>query len=187
MTIASAAMDAMRGGSNLQLTVRHFITDHSDVEGVLWTGDQIARQVTEFRKEAERFLKSCDDSDQDTERKRMNNIINDVSRICRKELGQSIVCTSRKTGTYGARAASPSRSATTSKPVRTLSEEEEVDHRVMVDPEFPQLYRATTSDAELHPAMVVRAALSRNQERLEEVIREIAEEIKTAIDTANGE
>jgi len=61
--------------------------------------DEVAEGITAFRRRIEvEWLR--EQSDQAAARKRINNVINDVSRLARDLWGKSIVCASRKEHVY---------------------------------------------------------------------------------------
>ena len=90
-SLVATAMDALITGNNLQSVVREMIM--SDTKSL----DTVAEAVGVFRYEAEAFINEDPDSVL-ARRKRVNNIVNDVSRICREITGKSIVIKSRKDG-----------------------------------------------------------------------------------------
>lgn len=111
MSLAEKALEALDGRSNLQKEVRDIIDSYK--------GDNpdnykdyalidIAEQVSEFKADAmakctvEPGVVSKEDN------KKINNVINDISRITREILGHSIVLKSRKGGyVYGYKEAEP--------------------------------------------------------------------------------
>ena len=100
MAILDAMINSLVHGSSVQKEVRGFFSAHNgELNEVL--GSRIAAVCKAFKTEAESEL-DCAASAQDIKefRKRTNNIINDVSRICREMIGYSIVNTKRTKGVY---------------------------------------------------------------------------------------
>lgn len=105
-TIRDSMFEAIEKGEGLQKSVKSYID-----EATLRAGkskkdiaDDIADTVSSFKTQAETRGK---------ERKKINNVINDVSRICREELGYSIINKARKGGLYEYIAELPKLRATT--------------------------------------------------------------------------
>ena len=90
--LIDAAVDAVHSSGKVQSIVRDFLNDCTDKEYAL---EIIAESVGTFRKDMEVWI----DNDTD-KRKRVNNVINDVSRICREAVGYSIQCKTRKGGEW---------------------------------------------------------------------------------------
>jgi hypothetical protein len=61
-------------------------------------GGHIAEEISAFRNDAAELLERVDDADRSAVQKRVNNVINDVARICREEIGQTVKMVSRKDG-----------------------------------------------------------------------------------------
>jgi len=96
--IAEKALDALKGGSSFQESVRDHFNSNGYSIGVI---NDVADCVSEFRRHAESYINDgTTDEDVRIRRKVANNICNDVSRICREMTGYSIKCTSRKNHTY---------------------------------------------------------------------------------------
>ena len=103
MSIASAAWDSVTGKNTLQTEVREVLASGtSDC-----TLPIICSEVQIFKKEANEKQLSLTPEASKIFQKTVNNIINDISRICREVTGKSIVCTSRKEATYDAREPKP--------------------------------------------------------------------------------
>ena len=98
MSISISAVKAMEGKSTLQSEIRTCISDaigRGTPSDALFT---ICEEMGAFRNTIENSMISCE-ADEDVRkslRKQANNIINDVSRICRESLGYSIVCKAKK-------------------------------------------------------------------------------------------
>lgn len=84
--------EAFTNGRTVQTAVREFINDnrHNTPE----TAELIAETISQWRQTNNNIIES------DDHRKVINNIINDVSRICKKEISYKIVCKSRKEHVY---------------------------------------------------------------------------------------
>lgn len=102
--LVTSMTEAYVRGASLQGTVRKFIKQN-EAKLPNETAEEIATVVTEYRRTIDQMI--ADDGltgpDLKAAVKKRDNIINDVSRICRELLGQSIVCTSRKKGEYSAK------------------------------------------------------------------------------------
>ena len=101
-TLLRAAKNAAAHGGKVQTAVRDYLADpEMTMDGRL---SAICSEVEAFKTWAEDHH-----IDNDPEkRKAVNNIINDISRICRKQEGVSIVCTQRKGGyVYEAKTVTP--------------------------------------------------------------------------------
>lgn len=98
--LSDAAIGALEGRNNLQSEIRN-IVDNNDPS---FAADIIAKEVGVFRSEAQPWIQAADTTESIAHRrKQVNNIINDISRICRDSIGKSIVLVSRKGGyTYDA-------------------------------------------------------------------------------------
>lgn len=93
--LSNAAMAALEGKNTLQSNLRNIIDGCDPVTAL----DVIARECSEFRNEAENWINTASSPEEVAQRrKQVNNIINDISRMCRDSLGKSIVCVSRKGG-----------------------------------------------------------------------------------------
>lgn len=104
--LTNSMVNSFNTGTTLQSTVRDFIqtTVHEGYSGKD-AADSVASSVTDFRESIEPTILAS--TDQKGMRKKRDNVINDVSRICRELLGYSIVCTSRKEGIYEAQVPAP--------------------------------------------------------------------------------
>ena len=91
MSLSSEAMLALESKGKLQETVREICDRHAPTD----SGQIIANEVSKFRADAADWI---DKGDVQARRKQVNNVINDISRICRELIGKSIVCVSRKGG-----------------------------------------------------------------------------------------
>lgn len=101
--LVNSMTEAYRGGASLQSTVRTFIRENIDKPNEEVAGS-IATVVTEYRRTVDSWIEeeSLFGTELKAAIKKRDNIINDVSRICREMLGHSVVCTSRKKGEYKA-------------------------------------------------------------------------------------
>lgn len=98
MSIATEAMSSLKSGCKVQSVVRDFIKENHALPS-RGTADLIADQVAEFKSESETYISNEVETERQQDvRKQVNNIINDISRICREALGYSIKCKSRKGG-----------------------------------------------------------------------------------------
>lgn len=105
--LVNSMTEAYRGGASLQSTVRTFIRENIDTPNEEVAGS-IAMVLTEYRRTIDSWIKEeMDSMPLHAKIKKRDNIINDVSRICREMLGHSVVCTSRKKGEYKAVFATP--------------------------------------------------------------------------------
>ena len=95
VTIMEAAMKAAQGAGTVQAAVRETFTSQGVVDGL----KTVCSAVAEFKTEMDT---------KDVDKKVVNNIINDISRISREVTGLSIVLKSRKGGfVYSARSPKP--------------------------------------------------------------------------------
>jgi len=89
-------------GTKFQSKIRQFIAASSE-ETYENIATDIAAIVTSYREKVDIILaEDTDPSDLKSAIKKRDNIINDVSRLCKELLGYSIVCVSRKNGEYKA-------------------------------------------------------------------------------------
>ena len=103
MSIFTTARQAVESGANIQSEVRKVIDTQSEREAI----NTICEGVAEFKEWAEdHFVSAAGIDHVNDRRKQVNNVINDISRICRKDLDVSIRCVSRKGG-YVYKAATP--------------------------------------------------------------------------------
>jgi hypothetical protein len=93
--LVEMAVDASKTGGKLQSSVRKFIEDRLEIENYGEVAARVGDVITIYRNEIEDWVMQ---NETKIRRKVVNNIINDVSRICRDELRHSIVCTKRKGG-----------------------------------------------------------------------------------------
>ena len=93
--------DAYTKGASLQGTVKRYIKEN-EAKFPNEIAAEIATVVTEYRVQVDAMIHEDGliGAEFKAAVKKRDNIINDVSRICRETLGYSIVCTSRKNGTY---------------------------------------------------------------------------------------
>ena len=89
-SLRGAIESALNNSSSLQATVRQYIAEQKDLgDGGESIATAIAEVISELRNEMERKLEG-------DEAKRVNNVFNDVSRICKEALGFAIKCKTRK-------------------------------------------------------------------------------------------
>lgn len=100
MSIVDILMDAVRSKGSVQAVIRGEINDRkASGEDLSHIATAIAYNVTQFKHTAEAIIVANAD-DPAAARKQVNNVINDVSRICREETGFSIVNSVRKAGNW---------------------------------------------------------------------------------------
>lgn len=143
------AMDlSVECSSGFQSIVRDYIERR---QATCLTGEiarDIADLVSEFKSHHKEHAKTLWPDQKDpgfsSYNKAVNNIINDISRICREELGFSIVCTSRKSSIYQAMTPKPRKPSVkvtgapaVEKHLRELSETESVDAVIKMIRERP--------------------------------------------------
>jgi hypothetical protein len=99
--LATEMGESLNTGLSLQASIRGIVGDPSLL--ISETLDILSEACGIFKAASEEsLLLSIDLEYCSAARKKANNIINDISRIARKELGYSIKCTSRKGGhVYG--------------------------------------------------------------------------------------
>lgn len=101
MSIHDAMINSLRYGTRVQKEVRNFIECE---EGRLKEdiANAIAKVCSDFKNESERdeIPLTATAEEKKVYRKRINNIINDVSRICREMIGFAIVNAKRTKGVY---------------------------------------------------------------------------------------
>jgi hypothetical protein len=107
-TLHDLAIEALTSGASVQAEVRDILAKTDETTALVI----ISTQLAQFRTDVEHIVNSSDDPS--SVRKKANNIVNDVSRICREVTGKSIVCTSRKGGNYVYEAKTPTPRATPS-------------------------------------------------------------------------
>jgi len=91
--IVEHAIVATKSGGSVQETVRKVLVTQPEKEAL----STVCGAMVEFRTTMEGWINSNDELVKDR-RKRVNNVVNDVSRIVREGIGHSIVCKSRKGG-----------------------------------------------------------------------------------------
>jgi len=92
--LAIDMVDGLASSTSIQEGVRNTL----EVAGTVSQGlDTVCAAVAEFKGYTEENMPE-DAMEAQGHRKRVNNLINDVSRICREMTGKSIRCTSRKGG-----------------------------------------------------------------------------------------
>jgi hypothetical protein len=98
MTVLSEkALEAFKKGGSFSKYMTEIMNDDSDDTDNLLS--YLTQTCAEFKADSEKWLESFEDpSEVKIYRKKANNILNDISRTCRKELGYTIKCTSRKGG-----------------------------------------------------------------------------------------
>ena len=96
--LTDRAMDALQAGHGFQTEIRSFIKDKSEMGCTdSHVADDVAHEMSTFRDAAQHFIDNAVDAeDLVARRKATNNICNDVSRICRNELGYTIKCIQKK-------------------------------------------------------------------------------------------
>lgn len=108
MSLAQAAAESLTGKVSLQSEIRKIVDTHND----LGAGNEIADQMSEFRAVSQTWIDQGSTPEEvQSRQKQVNNVINDVSRICRQLIGKSIVCKSRKNHTYEAVEPKPRRTS----------------------------------------------------------------------------
>lgn len=99
--IVKSMIDAAMVGTSFQSAIRQFINDSISSCTHEFVAGRIAEICAAFKKESkEKETLIYNKEDQELFRKRVNNIINDVSRICREMIGYLIVNTKRTKGVY---------------------------------------------------------------------------------------
>jgi hypothetical protein len=132
--VVSSALDAVKGGAKLQSTLRTYIEECHEID---WkheiTANAVASMCTTFHSKVSKWANAGEYEEGAIDsvkarRKAVNNIINDISRICRAELGHTIRCTSRKGGhVYTASKVAPT-------PLRTTT-----DKDLTIEPKGPAM------------------------------------------------
>jgi hypothetical protein len=113
--IVSNAMDSLKTGNRMQTSIREMLRDTTVLK--ITRADMTARACEEFRLQAENWVLEHDKSEHADLRKKANNIVNDISRICRKEVGHTIKCKKRKpVYVYEAEVVTPKEPAPSSPP-----------------------------------------------------------------------
>jgi len=100
--VVKSMVEGFMTGTKFQSKIRQFIAASSE-ETYENIATDIAAIVTSYREKVDIILaEDTDPSDLKSAIKKRDNIINDVSRLCKELLGYSIVCVSRKNGEYKA-------------------------------------------------------------------------------------
>ena len=119
--LSKVAIDSIEGSVSVQASVRHILNTCTEERALI----VLCHEMAEFRTEAEQIIILNTSGDAGVLRKKVNNIINDVSRITSEVTGKSIICTSRKGG-YKFEAKDRVKRATL-KPLPFVEEEEPVE------------------------------------------------------------
>ena len=101
--------DAETSKASFQTEVRNFLSELA-ADGMTNSdmANSLAAVVGSYKSFREKGIVNIGDKDEQVaQRKQVNNIINDVARICRAETGMTITNVSRKNHTYGAGAPKP--------------------------------------------------------------------------------
>ena len=170
--LSTACQNSLTERGKVQGMVRDILAHRSD------SLDIIATEMGLFRDVAQTKL---DDIKHDKEAyskalKEVNNVINDVSRICREEVGKSIVLKSRKGGyVYHAVDPNPRVPAPTMHPdVIALN----------IDVEFPSVYKQAQTFAKQFPVPVMAAMFK--EHGTGENFAEILKDAKQVLDNEQG-
>jgi hypothetical protein len=147
-------LEALRCGVSIQQSVRKVLSImHEDN-----AADHIAEEMGLFRQAADTIIDAAPaGSEQVAVRKRVNNVINDVSRICREEIGKSIKLKARKGGyVYKAEdwepkpKATPSPAAAVSSDVETINKLKEqiseLEGKLALKNSLVEMYREAFKD-----------------------------------------
>ena len=95
------AIEAVLGNDKFQTYVRDYIKSELSDKTQMTVAEELAAEVAEFRRAIDAWVQDAATKAEFVDRrKKVNNIINDTSRICRELLGFSIKCTSRKNHAY---------------------------------------------------------------------------------------
>ena len=165
--IVEHAIVATKSGGSVQETVRKVLTTQPEKEAL----STVCGAMVEFRTTMEEWINSDDELVKDR-RKRVNNVVNDVSRIVREGIGHSIVCKSRKGGyVYEAKewtgAPKPAKTALPIKPAYT----------------FTSIDEMTSFVSEALPVPILQAML---KQYTNEQFVEFVTQAKEALDTDRG-
>jgi hypothetical protein len=101
--VINSMIEGFQSGAKFQSRIRTFINEEKNTRLPGEVADTVAEIVTEYRQAADEIIERMSEEEQVIATKKRDNIINDVSRICRDLLEYSIVCRSRKNGTYAAK------------------------------------------------------------------------------------
>ena len=93
--LATRCLDALSTGVSVQQEVRTIISAHTRNEDASL---YIAEQMGKYREAADKIIDAAPEEQRKSLMKRVNNVVNDVSRICRDEMGISIKLKARKGG-----------------------------------------------------------------------------------------
>lgn len=169
MSISSCAMDALVSGGTVQKEVRDFISHSMKTSPELEVTEFVASHMSDFRRDAEGYILSAEGEDRKDRRKKANNIVNDVARICRETTGYTIKCTSRKNHTYEA-AKPTTRAATSSPKPRTTPMHAPPDEREVIQHAIKTIPNAIIRDLirEHGSEFVGRAVVNEIKKRKEE-------------------
>lgn len=85
--------EAFTNGRTVQTAVREFLSEHGPHDPQE-AAELVAETISAWRQTNNNIIEG------DDHRKVINNIINDVSRICKKEISYKIICKSRKEHVY---------------------------------------------------------------------------------------
>ena len=169
MSLAQAAAEALTGKVSLQSEIRKIVDTHND----LGAASEIADQMSEFRSASQTWIDQGGNAEEvQSRQKQVNNVINDVSRICRQLIGKSIVCKSRKHHTYEAVEPTPRRTSVPTTPAAPSKRPLNADD---VWAELSPLERARMIEkiADTFSVSVMQAMLERKStEEFMEIIRE---------------
>ena len=101
--VINSMIEGFQSGAKFQSRIRTFINEECFTRFPGEVADTVAEIVTEYRQAADEIIERMNMEEKIVATKKRDNIINDVSRICRELLEHSIVCRSRKNGTYAAK------------------------------------------------------------------------------------
>ena len=162
--LAIDMVEGLKSATSIQESVRntlHFAS--TQPEGL----SEVCAAVAEFKTFTEERI-NPDSEEAQGERKRVNNLINDVSRICRELTGKSIRCTSRKDG-YVYEALEPAPRSTTTKMPEGWSAPVESSARTTYDAEY---IRGMIKE---HPLSVLDEMLDILGDRFTDTLREVVD------------
>ena len=118
--LSKVAIDSIEGSVSVQASVRNILNSYTEEKAL----PILCHEMAAFKTEAEQIIILKASGDAGVLRKKVNNIINDISRITSEVTGKSIICTSRKGG-YQFEAKERVKRATF-KPLPIVKEEEPV-------------------------------------------------------------
>lgn len=93
-SLSSKCLESLRNGVSIQQEVRKILNTMDEDSA----GKHIAEEMGKYRDAADSIISAAPESERKAVQKRANNVINDVSRICREEIKRSIKLVSRKGG-----------------------------------------------------------------------------------------